>query len=484
MVRFNTVTRLLAFPLLWFSAIQAVFASLSVVVFADGVATVFFASSAALAVLSAIVLLRTPKINYQSLSNQDGLVFAVLTWIIAGFAGAIPIYFITNVGFTDSVFESISGLTTTGATILVGLDAMPPSFLMYRQFLQWTGGLGVVIFVVAILPMLNVGGMRLLMAETPGPMKNDKVAPRVKSATRYLWLVYVTLTCLCAFAYWLAGMSAYDAVAHSFTTVSTGGFSTHDASMGYFESPLLLWVANVFMCLGAISFALHYRVHSKREWLGYWRDEETRVFVSIIVVACLLMTGYLIVSSSYSDNFTALTQASFHIVSFMTSTGYGATDLSLWPSATPLFLVFMSYLGGCAGSTAGGNKVIRDIITFKVVRQQLFLLVHPHAVKTIRYHQQTVSHTIVSAVLAFMTIAAATTLVFTVLLMATGLDFWSSFTAVSACINVLGPGFGEVGSNFIVVSDTGIWLLNLAMLLGRLEYFTLIALLLPTFWRG
>ncbi|RUO57889.1 TrkH family potassium uptake protein [Pseudidiomarina insulisalsae] len=484
MVRINTVSRLLAFPLLWFSAIQATFAILSVSIFKDEVATVFFGSSLALLVVSGIVWLRTAAINHQTISNQDGLVFAVLTWIVAGFSGAIPIYFITGVSFTDATFESISALTTTGATILVGLDDMPKSFLLYRQFLQWTGGLGVVIFVVAILPMLNIGGMRLLMAETPGPVKNDKVAPRVRSAARYLWLVYVALTLLCASGYWIAGMSLYDAVAHSFTTVSTGGFSTHDASMGYFESELILWVSNVFMILGAISFALHYRANHNRNWLDYLLDEETRVFLVILACVSLGVTIYLFNHAIYDDFFTTLTFAAFHIVSFMTSTGYGATDLSAWPGATALILVFVSYLGGCAGSTAGGNKVIRDIISFKLIRQQLFLLVHPHAVKTIRYQHETVKPTIVSAVLAFMTLAAATTLVFTILMMTTGLDFWSAFTAVSACINVLGPGFGEVSSNFIVVSDTGIWLLNIAMLLGRLEYFTLIALLLPTFWRG
>ncbi|WP_258806959.1 TrkH family potassium uptake protein [Pseudidiomarina sp. CB1] len=484
MIRSAVLLRLLAFPLLWFSVIQGVFAALSVTVFQDGVARYFFASSGLLVFISAIILLRTKRLNADAIRPQDGLVFAVFTWILVGIAAAVPIHWVTNVSFTDATFESISALTTTGATILVGLDDMPRSFLLYRQFLQWAGGLGVVIFVVAVLPMLNVGGMRLLMAETPGPVKNDKIAPRARSTSRYLWLIYVSITVLCALAYWAAGMTLYDAIAHSFTTVSTGGFSTHDASMGYFNSPLILWIANLFMILGAISFALHYRIHKQKQWRNYWHDEETRVFLSILFMMSVVMTAILWHNDNYSDLSTTLTQATFHIISFMTSTGYGATDLSAWPTYTPLILVFVSYLGGCAGSTAGGNKVIRDIISFKLIRQQIFLLVHPRAVHTVRYQHRTVSESIISAVMAFMFIAAATTLVFTMLLVATGLDFWSAFTAVSACINVLGPGFGEVGSNFIAVSDTGIWLLNLAMLLGRLEYFTLLALIMPTFWRG
>lgn len=484
MIRSALLFRLLAFPLLWFGAIQGFFAVLSITLFQDGVARYFFASSGLLLAISMIMILRTQRLNANSIRPQDGLVFAVLTWILVGLAAAIPIHWVTNVSFTDATFESISALTTTGATILVGLDEMPKSFLLYRQFLQWAGGLGVVIFVVAVLPMLNVGGMRLLMAETPGPVKNDKIAPRAKSTSRYLWLIYVAITALCAVAYWAAGMSFYDAIAHSFTTVSTGGFSTHDASMGYFDSPLILWVSNLFMILGAISFALHYRIHKQRQWHNYWHDEETRVFLSILLGMSLIMSLILWREGSYESFTTTLTQATFHIVSFMTSTGYGATDLSAWPAHTALILVFVSYLGGCAGSTAGGNKVIRDIISFKLIRQQLFLLVHPRAVHTVRYQRKTVSESVISAVMAFMFVAAATTLVFTILLVATGLDFWSAFTAVSACINVLGPGFGEVGSNFIVVSDTGIWLLNLAMLLGRLEYFTLLALIMPTFWRG
>lgn len=482
-MRLKILLKLLSIPLAWVGFVQFIFAWLNVFYFRDGTGTHFFFSSALVFLIAIAFWAFSQNVPLTKIYPQDGLLFATFTWLLAGLCSAIPIYLVTDVSWIDATFESISAMTTTGATILVGLDDMPVGFLMYRQFLQWLGGLGVVIFVVAVLPMLNVGGMRLLVAETPGPVKDEKIVPRVGYATRYLWLIYVSITTFCAFSYWLAGMSAYDAIAHSFTTVSTGGFSTHDASMGYFDSQLILYIANVFMILGAISFNLHYRVIFKNQWNQYWQDEETRVFIHLIAAISIILIIILTISENYDTLSERVAQSIFHIVSFMTSTGYGATDLSTWPVATGLLLVFTSYLGGCAGSTAGGNKIVRDIITFKIIRQQLFLLSHPHAVKAVRYQKQLVGSDVLSAVMAFMLLAATMSLVLTIALMATGLDFWSSFTAVSACLNVLGPGFGEVGSNFIPVTDAGIWILNFAMLLGRLEYFTIIALLLPSFWQ-
>lgn len=481
-MRLKTITKLLAFPLAWIAFVQFAFAWLNVFLFQDGTGSHFFFSAFLVGLVALTFWAFSWRTQLNKIYPQDGLIFAVLTWLLAGLGAAIPIYLVTEVSWTDATFEAISAMTTTGATILVGLDDMPRGFLLYRQFLQWLGGLGVVIFVVAVLPMLNVGGMRLLVAETPGPVKNDKIVPRIGNATRYLWFIYLILTASCAFSYWLAGMSAYDAIAHSFTTVSTGGFSVYDSSMGHFDSSLILYVANVFMVLGAISFNLHYRGLIKRQWRQYWHDEETRVFIYLIAVISFIFIAYLTISITYSSASERVAQSIFHVISFMTSTGYGATDLSAWPAATALMLVFTSYLGGCAGSTAGGNKIVRDIITFKIIRQQLFLLSHPHAVKAVRYQKQLVSPSVLSAVMAFMFLAASMSLLLTIMLMATGTDFWTAFTAVSACLNVLGPGFGEVSSNFIPITDAGIWILNLAMLLGRLEYFTIIALLLPSFW--
>ncbi|SIO33005.1 TrkH family potassium uptake protein [Salinivibrio sp. ES.052] len=485
MINFQNTLRLLGMPVLWMGIVQFVFGLLSLFIFRDGVSTQFFYPALLMMLSSLIIswLFRKSKLN--QVTFRDALLFSTCTWILVGFLGGVPIKLVTEVNFTDATFESISALSTAGATILSGLDEMPASFLLYRQFLQWMGGLGVVIFVVAVLPMLNVGGMRLLKAETPGPIKDEKLSPRISKTAHYLWGVYVVITIACALAYYLAGMSAYDAIAHSFSTVSTGGFSTHDASMWHFQSHIILMISNVFMLLGAINFGLHFRIF-RIGWRGvklYIDDEESRVF--LIVVACLsVMLGlYLYGEARYETVWVSLSFAAFHVVSFITSTGFGAADLSTWPAATALFLVFCAYLGGCSGSTAGGNKIIRDIITFKIIRRQLHQLVHPSAVLPIRYQDKVVSTDVTQAVMAFMSLAALTTGVFSLLMMMTGLDFWSSFTAVVACINVLGPGFGEVGSNFQPVTDTGIWILNVAMILGRLEYFTVLALFMPHFWR-
>ncbi|EGR4477881.1 potassium transporter [Vibrio cholerae] len=472
-------------PMLWMGIVQGTFGLLSLFVFQDHISGDFFTPSIGMLVGVFLFSVILRKSELHKVTFRDALIFASLTWVLTGFLGALPIHFVTKVSMTDAIFESISGLTTTGATVLSGLDDMPKSFLLYRQFLQWMGGLGVVIFVVAVLPMLNVGGMRLLKAETPGPIKDDKLSPRINKTAHYLWGVYLTITVMCALAYYLAGMSAYDAIAHSFTTVSTGGFSTYDASMWHFESHLILMLSNIFMMLGAISFGLHFRVF-RNGFAGlrlYASDEESRVFILTAIALSVILGWYIFSHSAYEDFLTSLSFAMFSVVSFMTSTGFGAADLGSWPSASALFLVFCAYLGGCSGSTAGGNKFVRDIITFKVIRREIRQLTYPRAILPIRYQGRVVAPDVTNSVMAFMSLAALTTVVFTLLMMSTGLDFWSSFTAVVACINVLGPGFGAVASNFQPVSDPGIWILNLAMILGRLEYFTVLAMLLPHFWK-
>ncbi len=473
---------LLSVPVLWMGVVQLCFGLLSRWVFDDGVALFFMESALPMIMLPSLLVALAWKRRLRMVSYRDALLFATLTWIITGILGALPIMLIVEVSFTDAVFESISALSTTGATILVGLDTMPPSFLLYRQFLQWMGGLGVVIFVVAVLPMLNVGGMRLLRAETPGPVKDDKLTPRIAHTSHYLWLVYLLITLLCILAYYWGGMTFYDALAHSFATVSTGGFSTHDSSMWFYESHLLLGISNVFMILGAVSFALHFGFLNTGRFKVYWHNEEARVFVLMVVFLSLGLAVWLFAQGRYGIG-ESVSFAFFHVVSFITSTGFGAADLSSWPPGTDLFLVTVAYLGGCAGSTAGGNKVIRDIVAFKMFRRQIRLALHPHAVIPIHYNGAVVDNAVLNAVMAFLFLAATSSVVFTLLLMMTGLDVWSAFTAVAACINVLGPGFGTVGSNFQPVSDAGIWMLSAAMIIGRLEYLTVFALLLPAFWR-
>ncbi len=484
MVNSTITIRLLAMPVVWMGATQLLFGLSSIIIFKDHIGIDFLYPSLVMLLSGAVLFLLTRSTDLSRTSFRDALTFATITWIVAGLLGAVPIMLVTHTSFTDAVFESISALTTTGATVLSGLDSMPKSFLLYRQFLQWMGGLGIVIFVVAVLPMLNIGGMKLLKAETPGPIKDDKLSPRVANTAHYLWGIYILLTVMCAMAYYLGGMSFYDAIAHSFTTVSTGGFSTHDASMWYFESHSLLMISNLFMLAGAINFGLHFRVIRNRSLGTYYQDEETRVFLWIVAVLSLVLGAYLFAIHHYEHYLESMSFGLFHIISFITSTGFGAADLSHWPPATALLLIFAGYLGGCAGSTAGGNKIIRNILSVKTIAWQLKLLVHPNGVFSMKYQGHAIGPEVRSAAMAFMTVAAGSSMIITLMLMLTGLDFWSAFTAVAACVNVLGPGFGAVGSNFQPVTDTGTWILSGAMILGRLEYFTVFSLFSVAFWRS
>lgn len=484
MVHRQSLTRLLVFPAGLVGSVQAVFGLLSMWVFKDHIASAFFIPSALILFFSGVLLQWLPPLDITAINHLDAMLFAVATWILVGLLTAIPISMVTHTSMSGSVFEAISGITTTGATVLSGLDHLPRSFLLYRQFLQWLGGLGVVIFVVAILPLLNVGGTKLLKAETPGPVKHEKLAPRTISSAHYLWLVYVALTVACALFYYLAGMDGFDAVAHSLTTVSTGGFSTHDASLGHYDSLWILWVANVFMVLGAISFALHYRVFAEvRRLSAYWRDEETRIFLWVILGISLIVTAGLAKEGFYERGWITFSQATFHLISFITSTGFAATDFTNWPGYLAMLLVVAGYQGGCAGSTAGGNKIIRTAIACKLLSYENSKLVHPSGVFTIKFQGKPVEPSVISAVIAFLSINAFLSLILSMLLMWTGLDFYSALTAVAACINVLGPAFGELSTNFAPVSDTGLWILNFAMITGRLEFFTVLALFLPAFWQ-
>ncbi|VUD67584.1 Trk system potassium uptake protein TrkH [Thalassocella blandensis] len=482
---FNRITTLylLAFPIGMMGVVHALFAFLSFFIFHDHEESDFLTPSLILLLVAGLFFAIGRRYDVSKVGFRDALIFAVATWVVTGLMGAIPIIEIANVSVADGVFESVSALTTTGATVLSGLDNMPQTFLLYRQFLQWLGGLGVVVFVVAVLPMLNVGGMRLLKAETPGPMKDDKLSPRITHTAHYLLLVYFYITVLCAVAYYLAGMTVFDAIAHSFTTVSTGGFSTHDASMGYFNSPLILMIANVFMLLGAISFSLHFRVWRGRQLKLYWQDEETRSFIVLVILLTASIVFVLMQKSHYDNVFAAISDSLFHLISFITSTGYGAASFTDWPYVVGFLLVLAGYFGGCAGSTAGGNKIVRSVIFAKVLNVEAKRLLHTRGLFSVKFNGKTLDANIVSSTLAFIFFSCLTTTVLTIVMMSTNLDFWTAFTAVAACINVSGPAFGSLSSNFQPVSDAGIWVLSFAMILGRLEYFTVLALFLPMFWR-
>lgn len=473
---------LLSIPILLLGAVFLLYGLLSLFVFEDQVHIAFFELAAGALIAGSLGLLGIPR-SIGSIGYRESLLFVTLTWTAAGLLGGLPFMLINGLSFTDATFEAISGITTTGATVMTGLDAMPKSLLLYRQFLQWMGGLGVIILVVAIMPMLNIGGMRLYKAETPGPVKGEKLAPRISHTARYLWYVYLVLTVACAFCYWLAGMDVYDAIAHTFATVATGGFSTKDASIGYYDSIAIESVANVFMLLGAINFGLHFLVfHGRRPWL-YWRDEETRWFIWIIASASIGIGLLLWLAGSFDNAGTSLRHSTFQVISFITSTGFVSAGYPEWPAASALLLIILAYIGGCAGSTAGGNKVVRNVITIKAILQEIKYLIHPRGVFTLKFNRRPVTRDVMDSVKGYMFLAAALTIVLTLILMMTGLDFLSALSAVSACINVNGPAFGVLGSNFAPVSDFGTWVLSATMILGRLEFFTVLALFHPAFWQ-
>lgn len=475
--------KLLAFPCLLIGMIQLIFGLLSAFVFKDNIARLFIFPSLAILILAAILFFKNYRKKLEQINFRESMLYVTYTWVICGVLGAIPFQLIEHVSFTDAVFESISALTTTGATILTNLDDMPKSFLMYRQFLQWIGGLGVIIFVVAILPMLNIGGMKILKAETPGPIKDDKLAPRIANSAQYFWYIYLAITFLCCIGYVLSGLSWFEAIAHSFSTVSTGGFSTHDASLGYFNNAWTEINADIFMLLGATSFSLHFRFSRSLDFKVYTEDQEINVFTSIIIFLSIVLTLIIISNGDSEHLLDTFQHAVFILISFITSTGFGAHEFNNWPAATGLILIFSGFLGGCAGSTAGGNKIIRNILAFKIIAKQIKSLIHSYGKFSIHYNGKKVDDDVLSATMAFITFSAFISIILTLTLMLTGLSFWGAFSAVSACINVLGPAFGELGNNFQPVNDFGTWVLSLTMLLGRLEFFTILVIFSRYFWR-
>lgn len=420
----------------------------------------------------------------QDLRIKDGFLVVSLFWFVLGVFGALP-FILSTVGsldVTDAVFESISGLTTTGATVITGIDELPKSILYYRQQLQWLGGIGIIVIAVAILPMLGIGGMQLYRAETPGPVKDSKLTPRITETAKALFLIYVSLTVICTLAYWAVGMTAFDALGHAFSTVAIGGFSTHDASMAYFNSNKVLLVSIVFMLLAGMNFALHFIAWRQKDVRQYFADPEWRFYMRMTALGCLIVAAGLYFMNVY-DAEHAIILGSFKLVSIMTTTGFGVADFSMWPSFLPVFIFMFSFMGGCAGSTGGGLKMIRIMLIIKQGAREIKRLIHPNAVIPIKIGTQKIPGRIVDAVWGFVAAYSLLYFIMVIILMATGLDFLSAFSAVGAAINNLGPGLGEVAANFQSVSDFGKWTLCFAMLLGRLEVFTLLVLFTPTFWR-
>lgn len=422
--------------------------------------------------------------RHGELGARDGFVIVALFWLLVSVLGAWP--FVLGAGLTpvEALFESASGFTTTGATVITDLDRLAPSLLFYRQQIQWLGGIGVVVLGLAVIPLLGIGGMQLYRAEVPGPMKDEKLTPRLVHTARNLWLLYLALTLGCALGYRLAGMDSFDALAHSMSTVSTGGFSTRDESLGYYASPAVEAVAIVFMLLAAINFAIHFIVWQRRDPRLYFHDPEVRAFL-IFVAGIVLLVGLMLWAEDHFDGLHIhLREAVFEVVSLVTSTGFGIVDYGHWPTFLPILLISISFVGGCGGSTAGGIKVMRVLLLIKQGLHEVQRLIHPHAMLHVRLGHRVVEPELIQAVWGYFAVYIIAFCVLGLLMIQSGLDPVSAFAAVATSINNLGPGLGEVAYTFATVSDSGKLLAVIAMILGRLEIFTILVLLSPGFWRG
>jgi trk system potassium uptake protein len=449
----------------------------------DGHAHVFAMSFVVVATIGVMLWLPVRHV-IRDLRLRDGFLVVAMFWLFLALAGAIPLLItdVPDLSFTDAVFEAVSGFTTTGATVIAGLDALPPSVLYYRQQIQWFGGIGIIVLAVALFPVLGIGGMSLYKADTPGPFKDQKLTPRITQTAKALWGIYVTLTAACALAYWLAGMTPFDAIGHAYATVSTAGFSTHDASLAYFDSATIDAIACVFMFLGGTSFVLHFTVARGGDPRLYWRDTEFHAYFWIVAVMVGFATLYLWLAGEFDTLATSLRHAALQVISVQTSTGFLTTGFADWPGPVPTFMMLMTVICACAGSTSGGMKVIRWLIVFRQGVAELKRLVHPSAEIPVKLAGRPVPERVIMGVAGFFAMYFIVFAFLMFLMMLFGLDQVSAWAAVAATLNNVGPGLGEVAWTFKDVPDSAKWVATIAMLVGRVEIFALVLLLTPAFW--
>jgi len=429
------------------------------------------------------LILYLPNIKSKNdIKTKEGFLIVVLFWFILSLFGSIPFMFDKqlSLSFIDAFFESISGWTTTGATVINNIDVLSPSLLIYRQELQWLGGMGIVILALAILPMLGVGGMHLYKAESTGPVKDNKISPRIAETAKSLWSIYLGLTIVCAVAYYLAGMSIFDSVAHSFSTIAIGGFSTHNSSIGYFDSNLIELICIFFMLISALNFILHFMAIKTKDIKTYLNDTEFKSYIWVIFFVFLSIVLY--VNIGKHEDLTVM-QILFQSVSFITTSGFTTTTYYSWPSFITSLLIAISFIGACAGSTGGGLKVIRVVILFKLLKKELLKIIHPTAEIPIRINQSAINEETSATLYNFFIFYILSYLALSFLLLMSGLDMITSFSAVASCINNLGPGLGDVALNYGDINIFSKYVLSFAMILGRLEIFTLLIVMTPYFWK-
>ena len=447
-------------------------------IYKDAAITIFIKTFLIVFVIGFIDWLVSRKQN-EDLNQKDGFLIITLFWLVLSVAGSIP-FVLSGMSYMDAFFEAMSGITTTGATVISNLQSLPESMLLYRQLLQWMGGMGLIVLAIAVMPLLGIGGGQLYKTEIPGAMNDQKLTPRIKETAQALWLLYLVLTILCAFFYFLAGMSAFDAIAHSLSTVSIGGFSTYDQSIGHFNNGLIEAVCMVFMLLSALSFALHYAAFYMKRPLKYFYDPELRFFFSILLLifASAMLINYLSISEGATTR-----ELLFHTVSIVTTTGFTVGDTSQWNPSIGFLLLIGAFIGACSGSVGGGIKSWRVLIMINYAYINLKKMLHPSAVISLKIGTKNVENNVAASVWGFFSIYVISFMILLLGLVVSGLDFESSFSAIGACLNNLGPGLGSVAQTYEGVSPVGKGILAFAMILGRLEIFTLLVLFTPMFWK-
>jgi trk system potassium uptake protein TrkH len=481
-MRYKVILRILGILLMIFSItmIPPVFVS---AIYHDGAMSSFVVGFVITLFTGFLIWLPVHRIR-EDLRIRDGFLVTVLFWAVLGLFGAFPLMLADHphLSFVDALFESLSGLTTTGATVITGIDYLPKSILWYRQQLQWLGGMGIIVLAVAILPMLGIGGMQLYRAETPGPVKDSKLTPRITETAKALWYIYLSLTIACTLGYWAAGMTFFDAISHSFSTVAIGGFSTHDLSMGYFDSALIEAICVFFMLVSGVNFSLHFFAWKHKSLRHYFLDPEFKFYIFLLLSISALACSVLYFTNTYLLD-DALRKSVFMVVSVATTTGFATANFAAWPIMLPFLLFVAAFAGGCAGSTGGGMKVIRVLLILKQGYREIQRLVHPNAVILVKLGNSPIPDRVLQAVWGFFSVYLIVFVIMLIILLATGLDQVTAWSAVGATLNNLGPGLGEVAAHYGDINDTAKWVLCFAMLLGRLEVFTLLVLFTPTFWR-
>ena len=444
-----------------------------------------FVFSFILTVFGGLVLWWPFRAIKKSFRLREGVLIVVSFWIVLSLFGTLPFLItesISNLSFSNAFFESMSGLTTTGATVLSQLDDLPKSILFYRQQLQWLGGMGIIVLAVAVLPLLGVGGMELYHAESSGIAK-DRLTPKLRNTAIALWKIYLSLTVLCALAYFFSGMSIFDAISHSFSTVAIGGFSTHDSSIGYFNSIPIEMIAMFFMFLAGINFSLHFVAWNNRSLVDYIKDSEFKTYAMVLFSASAIVIIALSLNSEYGSTSETIRHSLFQTISIATTTGFTSQNYSNWPAAIPVFLIMVSFIGACVGSTGGGIKVVRVLVMFRLGMKEIHKFIRPNAQVSIKLNKASINEKALVSVLGFFSLYAISFIFIMMLLMFAGLDQVTAYSATAATMNNLGPGLGEVAQNYGSLGETAKWILSFSMLIGRLEVLTIIAIFHRAFWR-